>query len=181
MAYHDLLIQEVLDNAKRQKKTSAKAITDHFFEDFTEINAILMSADPVSYTGFRKSIERALKKGVTPCGVVTGLGTIKIGDREQRVGALISNLDFQAGAFDMASAEKFCKLMVKYARLGIPIVSFVSSGGMQTKEGAATLFSMAVVNDRITRFVRDNDLALVVFGFRSEEHTSELQSRPHLV
>lgn len=165
MAYHDLLIQEVLDNAKRQKKTSAKAITDHFFSDFTEINASLMSADPVSFPGFRNSIESALKKGVTPCGVVTGLGTIKIGDREQRVGALISNLDFQAGAFDMASAEKFCKLMVKCARLGIPIVCFVSSGGMQTKEGAAALFSMAVVNDRITRFVRDNDLALVVFGF----------------
>src|SRR5690554_7180357 len=88
MAYHDLLIQEVLDNAKRQKKTSAKAITDYFFSDFTEINASLMSADPVSFPGFRNSIESALKKGVTPCGVVTGLGTIKIGDREQRVGAL---------------------------------------------------------------------------------------------
>lgn len=165
MAYHDLLIQQVLDNAKRQKKTSAKAITDHFFSDFKEINASLMSADPVSFPGFRNSIEKALKNGVTPCGVITGLGTIKIGDQEQRVGALISNLDFQAGAFDMASAEKFCKLMVKCAKLGIPVVCFVSSGGMQTKEGAAALFSMAVVNDRITRFVRDNDLALVVFGF----------------
>lgn len=165
MAYHDLLIQQVLDNAKRQRKTSAKAITEHFFADFTEINANLMSADPVSFPGFRNSIEKALKNDVTPCGVITGLGTIKIGNKEQRVGALISNLDFQAGAFDMASAEKFCKLMVKCAKLGIPIVCFVSSGGMQTKEGAAALFSMAVVNDRITRFVRDNDLALVVFGF----------------
>lgn len=165
MAYHDLLIQQVLDNAKRQKKSSAKAITDHFFSDFKEINASLMSADPVSFPGFRNSIEKALKNEITPSGVITGLGTIKIGNQEQRVGALISNLDFQAGAFDMASAEKFCKLMVKCAKLGIPIVCFVSSGGMQTKEGAAALFSMAVVNDRITRFVRDNDLALVVFGF----------------
>ncbi|MGB1092141.1 MAG: biotin carboxylase N-terminal domain-containing protein, partial [Oceanobacter sp.] len=88
-----------------------------------------------------------------------------IGDREQQVGTLVSNLDFQAGAFDMASAEKFCKLMVECARLQLPIVCFVSSGGMQTKEGAAALFSMAVTNDRITRFVRDNDLPMIIFGF----------------
>lgn len=165
MAYHDLLIQQVLDDIKRQKKTSAQAIVSTFFSDFRETNATLMSADPVAFPGFRGSIEKALKNDITPCGVITGIGTIKIGEREQQVGALISNLDFQAGAFDMAAAEKFCKLMVKCARLGLPVVCFVSSGGMQTKEGAAALFSMAVTNDRITRFIRDNDLPIVVFGF----------------
>ncbi|ASP40037.1 carbamoyl-phosphate synthase large subunit [Bacterioplanes sanyensis] len=165
MAYHDLLIQQVLDDTKRQKKTSANALVERFFSDFEEINASLMSADPVGFPGFRSSIESALNKDVKPCGVITGLGTIKIGEREQQVGALVSNLDFQAGAFDMASAEKFCKLMVECAKRHLPIVCFVSSGGMQTKEGAAALFSMAIVNDRITRFVRDNDLPLVIFGF----------------
>lgn len=165
MAYHDLLIQQVLDDTKKQKRTSANAIIERFFTDFRETNPTLMSADPVAFPGFRSSIENALNKGITPCGVITGIGTIKIGDREQQVGALVSNLDFQAGAFDMASAEKFCKLMVKCANLGLPIVCFVSSGGMQTKEGAAALFSMAITNDRITRFVRDNDLPIVVFGF----------------
>ena len=165
MAYHDLMIQQVLDDSKRQKKTTANAIIDRFFNEFEELNATLMSADPVQFPGFRSSIEQALNKNVKPCGVITGLATIRIGGRSQRVGALISNLEFQAGAFDMASAEKFCKLMVECARLRLPLVCFVSSGGMQTKEGAAALFSMAVVNDRITRFVRDNDLPLVVFGF----------------
>ena len=36
---------------------------------------------------------------------------------------------------------------------------------MQTKEGAAALFTMAVINDRITRFVRDNDLPIIIFGY----------------
>ena len=36
---------------------------------------------------------------------------------------------------------------------------------MQTKEGAGALFSMAIVNDRITRFVRDNELPFICFGF----------------
>ena len=37
---------------------------------------------------------------------------------------------------------------------------------MQTKEGGGSLFSMAVINERITRFVKDLDLPVGVFGFR---------------
>ncbi len=65
----------------------------------------------------------------------------------------------------MASAEKFCRLLVECAEQHLPVVCFISSGGMQTKEGAGALFSMAAVNDRITRFVRDHDLPVIVFGF----------------
>ncbi|MFT6259842.1 MAG: acetyl/propionyl-CoA carboxylase alpha subunit [Bermanella sp.] len=165
IAYFDLLIQDVIDGYKKQKLTGTKSFIDRFFHDFEEINDHLMTSDPVKFPGFRHAIETALNNNVTPCGVVTGFGTIKVGDESRRVGTLISNLDFQAGAFDMASAEKFCKLMVECARNNYPIVCFVSSGGMQTKEGASALFSMSVVNDRITRFVRDNDLPIVMFGF----------------
>ena len=65
----------------------------------------------------------------------------------------------------MASAEKFCRLLVECAEQHLPVVCFISSGGMQTKEGAGALFSMAAVNDRITRFVRDHDLPVIVFGY----------------
>jgi acetyl-CoA carboxylase beta subunit len=54
---------------------------------------------------------------------------------------------------------------VECARKRLPVVCFLSSGGMQTKEGAGSLFSMPIVNDRITRFVRDNDLPILMFGF----------------
>jgi acetyl/propionyl-CoA carboxylase alpha subunit len=165
MAYHDLLIQRVLEDVKREKKTNSAAIVDKFFTNFKEINKNLLSADPVNFPGFRSSIEQALNNNVTPCGVITGYGNLSIDGEEKRVGALISNLDFQAGAFDMASAEKFCKLLVECSRKQLPVVCFMSSGGMQTKEGAAALFSMAIVNDRITRFVRDNDLPIIIFGF----------------
>ncbi len=165
MAYHDLLIQRVLEEVKREKKTNAPALINKFFTQFEEINSNLLSSDPVHFPGFRSSIEQALNNKITPCGVVTGFGNLSIDGEEKRVGALISNLDFQAGAFDMASAEKFCKLLVECSRLQLPVVCFMSSGGMQTKEGAAALFSMAIVNDRITRFVRDNDLPIIIFGF----------------
>ena len=37
---------------------------------------------------------------------------------------------------------------------------------MQTKEGGGSLFSMAIINERITRFVKDLDLPVLCFGFR---------------
>lgn len=166
-AYNDLLIQDVLLQDKRARKCRFETIVAEFFTDFKEIDSDLMTSDPANFPGFRLSIEKALDAGIKPCGVLTGLARLKKdGDHPAtRVGVLISNLDFQAGAFDMASAEKFCNLLLQCARRKLPLIAFVSSGGMQTKEGAGSLFSMSIVNDRITRFIRDNELPIICFGF----------------
>ncbi len=165
IAYQDLQIQRVLDDVKQSRAMSAQAFIDRYLEDFREMNADLISADPVAFPGFRVSIEQALAREVTPCGVIAGEAKFRTRDQLFRCGVVVSNVDFQAGAFDMASAEKFCHLLVHCAEQKLPVVCFVSSGGMQTKEGAGALFSMAVVNDRITRFVRDLSLPIVVFGY----------------
>ncbi|PCI51615.1 MAG: carbamoyl-phosphate synthase large subunit [Moraxellaceae bacterium] len=165
IAYHDLLIQEVLKKEKAKRNSTADAILGRFVDNFTELNGNVISANPVNFPGFRISIEAALDKGIVPCGVITGVGDVKLPDGPRRAGILVSNVEFQAGAFDMASAEKFCKLLVECAVQQLPVVCFVTSGGMQTKEGAGALFSMAIVNDRVTRFVRDNELPIIVFGF----------------
>lgn len=164
IAYRDLLVQKTLDTLKRKKLVTVDAFKEKFFSNFKETNADLMTANPVSFPGFRLSIEKALNNKITPCGVVTGIGNINI-EGAPRVGVVISNVSFQAGAFDMASAEKMCDLMVSCAEQNLPLVCFVSSGGMQTKEGANALFSMAIVNDRITRFVCETGLPVIVFGF----------------
>ena len=163
-AYRDLLIRDVLQRNKRKARATPAAIVDAFFDDFEEHDSDLISSDPHRFPGLRQSIESALQKGESPCGVVTGTGRLKNGNGLV-VGTAISNISFKAGAFDMASAEKFCKLLVHCARRRLPVVCFISSGGMQTMEGAGALFSMAAVNDRITRFVRDFDLPVIVFGF----------------
>ena len=166
IAYEDLLIQRVLNSYKKQKLTTVDAFKKTIFSNFEETNASLMTANPVSFPGFRQSIEKSLKKNVTPCGVVTGIADIKLSaGKTSRVGAFISNVSFQAGAFDMAGAEKLCGLLVDCADQGLPIVAFVSSGGMQTKEGPTSLFSMAIVNDRITNFISETGLPIVIFGF----------------
>lgn len=164
IAYTDLLVQDIQVQDKKQRK-SPYEIIQHFFYDFQELQEDLMTPDPVKFPGFRISIEDALDKDVKPCGVITGLGRFRTRGLNRRVGIVVSNLLFQAGAFDMASAEKFCKLLVECTKRKLPVVCFISSGGMQTKEGAGSLFSMSIVNDRITRFVRDNDLPIICFGF----------------
>lgn len=164
IAYRDLLIQDIQLREKKQKKSGLDYI-QHFFYEFSELNAELMTSDPVAFPGFRISIESALNDNIQPCGIHTGIGRFRSRGLNRKVGIVASNMNFQAGAFDMASALKFCKLLVECAQKRFPVVCFISSGGMQTKEGAGALFSMAIVNDRITRFVRDNDLPIICFGF----------------
>ena len=164
IAYRDILIQNTLRRLKG-RGVGPEDFIERFFTDFEELFGDLLSSDPCEFPGFRLSMDAALSREATPCGVVTGIGTFDDGADGQRMGAVISNARFQAGAFDMASAEKFCKLLVTCAEQRLPVVCFISSGGMQTKEGAGALFSMAAINDRITRFVRDHELPVIVFGY----------------
>ncbi len=169
MAYNDLQMQGVLRKVKANNKFGYQEIIDRYFDQWESRYDDLLSSDPCSFPGFRLSIENALNNNLPPCGVITGIGELKETNEgaiaNPRVGVVISNVQFQAGAFDMASAEKVCRLLVECAEQSLPVVCFISSGGMQTKEGAGALFSMAAVNDRITRFVRDHDLPVIIFGY----------------
>ena len=165
IAYRDLLIQNVLRRFKQRGATGPEAFVERLFTHFEELYGDLLSSDPCEFPGLRRSMDAALQRETTPCGIVTGTGVFDDGAEGLRVGAVISNARFQAGAFDMASAEKFCKLLVACAEQRLPVVCFISSGGMQTKEGAGALFSMAAINDRLTRFVRDHELPVIVFGY----------------
>ena len=165
IAYRDLRLMDVLNGFKRQRRTGAQSFIDLFFKDFEELFEDRLSSDPCDFPGFRSSIETALDREQCPCGVIAGRGKFVTDTNEWEVGTLISNAGFQAGAFDMASAEKFCRLLVRCAEDRVPVICFISSGGMQTKEGAGALFSMAAVNDRITQFVREFSLPVIIFGY----------------
>jgi acetyl/propionyl-CoA carboxylase alpha subunit len=165
LAYQDILIHTELERLKKANVVTTKMIVERFFTDFVEMDSRLMTADPFRFPGFRGSIEEAIAKGIPPCGAITGIARLKSGGAPRHVGVVLSNLEFQAGAFDMAACEKFCKLLVECARRELPIIAFISSGGMQTKEGAGALFPMAILNDRITRFVRETGQPVLCFGF----------------
>ncbi|HIG39824.1 MAG TPA: ATP-grasp domain-containing protein [Gammaproteobacteria bacterium] len=165
IAYRDLLFNEILTREKRSGRTSFENLKERFIENFEELNDDLLSANPVSFPTFRPSIESALKNNIRPHGLITGIGDFKTEKGCYRVGMVMPNIAFQAGAIDSSDCVRLCKLLVECAIQRLPVICFVSSGGMQTKEGAGALFTMPVVNDRITRFVRDNDLPIIMFGF----------------
>jgi acetyl/propionyl-CoA carboxylase alpha subunit/acetyl-CoA carboxylase alpha subunit len=165
IAYRDILFHEVLTKEKRSNRTSKDILLEKYVANFEEMNGTLMSANPVNFPTFRPTIEAALKKNVQPCGLITGIGDFETEKGCYRAGIVVSNIAFQVGCIDNSDCERLCKLLVECAIQRLPVICFVSSGGMQTKEGAAALFTMAVVNDRITRFVRDNDLPIIMFGF----------------
>ena len=81
-----------------------------------------------------------------------------------KVGVVMSNVQFQAGAFDMASAEKVIRLLLECAEQHHRWCVLYRRAECNEK-GAGAPFSMAAVNDRITRFVRDHDLPMIVFGY----------------
>jgi len=165
IAYRDLLFNEFLNKENRARHTTYESLIEKYVENFDELSESLMSADPCSFPTFRPSIESALKAGVRPHGLLTGIGDFKTETGCYRAGLVFSNVAFQAGSIDSSDCARICHLLVECAVQRLPVICFISSGGMQTKEGAAALFTMAVVNDRITRFIRDNDLPIIMFGF----------------
>ena len=165
IAYRDLLFHELLTRENRSGRTTFDTLLGKYVDNFEELNSTLMSANPVAFPTFRASIEHALNNNIRPHGLITGIGDFRTGQSSYRVGLVMSNVAFQAGSIDNSDCARLCDLLVECAVQRLPVVCFISSGGMQTKEGAAALFTMAVVNDRITRFVRDNDLPIIMFGF----------------
>ncbi|MCP5207166.1 MAG: ATP-grasp domain-containing protein [Hahellaceae bacterium] len=170
-AEKDLRIQAVLNDVKPSVRYQPEEIIEKFFSGFRELDAELTTANPRSFPGFGEAAQKQALQTGRASGVITGVAnfshlTPDSGDTiAAEIGVLVSNHGFQAGAFDMSSAERFCRLLTYCAQHRLPVVCFVCSGGMQTKEGASALFSMAAVNDHINRFVMQLGLPVLVFGY----------------
>ena len=160
-------IQSVLNEIKPSKIFTPDDLLEHLYESFNELDAELSSRDPKQFPGFSDAIQREYLSSKRTSGLITGVGKFLLDDQGHYldVGSFVSNHGFQAGAFDTSSAERFCRLLAYCAKHSMPAVGFISSGGMQTKEGPASLFSMSVVNDKINWFVGELGLPLLMFGY----------------
>ena len=162
IAYCDLQIQALQKEYKSQWPEWGGWV-DELCSDFTPEHDDWVSCDPCGFPGYLESIHKQVTAGRVPAGIITGLAKLKV--TPQRVGLFISNLAFQAGALDMASARKLLALIQTCEYEKLPIVGLVSSGGMQTKEGAGSLFAMAAVNEALTRFRQLTGLPVIMVGF----------------
>ncbi len=162
VAYCDLQIQ-ALQREYKAHWPDWKGWVDELCERFEPMHADWVSADPCHFPGYLDAIHRYVRRGGIPAGVVVGEAVFK--GVSQRAGLMISNLHFQAGALDMASASKMLALIDHCLSERIPVVGIISSGGMQTKEGAGSLFAMAAVNEALTRFRQKTGLPVLMIGF----------------
>ena len=170
-AIQDIRIQSILNEIKPSSNFTPQALINTLFHDFMELDGRITTANPKRFPGFGEAILRqqanadSSSKSNSTSGLITGTAEFAVGDEFEPVGLFVSNHTFQAGAFDMSSAERLCRLLAYCGEYSLPVIGFISSGGMQTKEGASALFSMAVVNDQINRFVSDLGLPLLLFGY----------------
>ena len=144
LAYRDLLFNEMLNLENRSKKMSAETIIKKFVQNFEEMNETLMSSNPCSFPTFRPSIESALKSGVKPYGLITGIGDFVTENGCYKVGLVLSNVAFQAGSIDNSDCARF------FLQFASRMCSSQIAGYLlyllwwhADKEGAAALFTMA--------------------------------------
>jgi len=167
IAYCDLQIQS-LQREYKDQWPDWHGWVDELCESFEHAHVNWVSTDPCRFPGFLPSIHQHLKEGGVPAGVITGEACLKGNgqkDKGKNVGLIISNLPFQAGALDMASGQKILALIKRCQHKRLPLVGVFSSGGMQTKEGAGALFSMAAVNEAISLFRQQTGLPVLFVGY----------------
>ncbi len=165
-AYKDAIISNILERVKREKKYISVDDILGFFHGFSEIDNDIVSVNPTDFPEFSKSIKKGLKSRYHNA-LVTGTAYFKDSDGKGiQVGLIISNNEFQAGSTDMASGEKFARAFSLFGQKGLPVIMFISSGGMQTKEGTGSLYTMSIANDSINKFTEYSSLPVICFAFR---------------
>ncbi|MCP5160116.1 MAG: ATP-grasp domain-containing protein [Hahellaceae bacterium] len=161
----DLRIQAVLNEFKPANRFSPQQLIQTLFSSFYELDPEITTADPCRFPGFAESVAGQVRRQDASSGLLTGIARFGEPGNSYTLGLFVSNHEFQAGAFDMASAERLCRLLDYAAKSRYPVMGLICSGGMQTKEGAAALFSMAVVNDAINRFTSIVGLPVLIVGY----------------
>ncbi|MCP5326219.1 MAG: ATP-grasp domain-containing protein [Oceanospirillaceae bacterium] len=161
MACCDLQIQQ-LQRENHVHWPSWSTWVKHLQVDFKAQLTGLVSTDPRHFPGFAASIKNALDAGDQACGLVVGIAQHCNG---QHFGLAISNTHFQAGAIDMAAGLRMLWLIETCREKGLPLVGIISSGGMQTKEGAASLFSMPVLNEALSQYYLATSIRPLMLGF----------------
>lgn len=130
--------------------------------DFKPLLTDFISRDKCIFPGYSTSIHNAHARGEQASGLVVGMAHNRQG---QNLGLVISNSRFQAGAIDMAAGLRMLALIETCREQNLPWVGIISSGGMQTKEGAGALFSMPVINEAISQYYLATGRRPLLIGF----------------
>ena len=125
---------------------------------FRELDANLVSNDPLAFPDYRAKLEQAKRRTGTGEGVVTALG--RVGGQKVAIGALDSR--FLMGSMSAALGEKVTRLIELAGKNKLPLILFSASGGARMQEGILSLMQMAKTAAALERFSQRGGLYISV-------------------
>jgi acetyl-CoA carboxylase carboxyl transferase subunit beta len=106
---------------------------------FEEMDAEMISVDPLQFPGYPKKIADYHAKGSAKDAVITGIGKIE----NQRVALGVMDFSFLGGSMGSVVGEKLTRLIEAGTEKNLPVIIVSTSGGARMYEGMFSLMQMA--------------------------------------
>lgn len=107
-------------------------------ESFVEIDANLVSANPLDFPHYPEKLQRDKEKTGENDAIVTGIG--RIGGVETVIGVM--EFSFMGGSMGSVVGERLTRAFEKAIELSLPVVTLAASGGARMQEGILSLMQM---------------------------------------
>lgn len=114
---------------------------------FVEFDSPLKPCDPLGFPEYAQKIAQSKMDFGSECSFKAGLGTIE--GHACVVG--ISEYGFRGGSMGSVEGELITRALEEGAKLRLPVVFFVASGGARMEEGLLSLMQMAKTSAAVAR------------------------------
>jgi acetyl-CoA carboxylase carboxyl transferase subunit beta len=125
---------------------------------FEEINADLVSVNPLGFPDYLEKVEKDRKKTGLNEAVLTGSG--KVNGIEVVVAIMDSR--FRMGSMGSVVGEKITRAIEEADKRHVPFIIFTASGGARMQEGVLSLMQMAKTSVALKRFSENGGLFISV-------------------
>ncbi|WP_428909364.1 acetyl-CoA carboxylase, carboxyltransferase subunit beta [Niallia sp. Krafla_26] len=117
-------------------------------ETFEEINAGMVSGNPLNFPGYEEKLEKDQKKTGLNEAIVTGIGNVN----GMKVVVAVMDSHFRMASMGSVVGEKITLAVEKADELSVPFIIFTASGGARMQEGILSLMQMAKTSVALKRF-----------------------------
>lgn len=112
-----------------------------------QFSNLVQTADPLSFPGYRESLERDKEKSGLDEALIAGEGEIE----EEPVVIGVVDFRFRGGSMASAFGERFTRMMDYAAEKKVVAITIAASGGARMHEGVVSLMQMAKTAGAIAR------------------------------
>ncbi|WP_027094001.1 acetyl-CoA carboxylase, carboxyltransferase subunit beta [Cohnella thermotolerans] len=126
---------------------------------FVEIDADLVSKDPLEFPGYKKKLEQQKQNSGLRDAIVTG--EAEIGGFPVVIGVM--SFDFFTGSMGSVVGEKVTRAIERAMEKRLPLILFSTSGGARMQESILSLMQMAKTSAALAKFQASGGLYISVF------------------